>query len=37
MASNHYTQPLRVSENTTFTVGATYKNSNDIGGYKSHI
>lgn len=36
MASNHYTQPLRVSENTTFTVGATYKNSNDIGVVTNH-
>lgn len=36
VASNHYTQPLRVSENTTFTVGATYKNSNDIGVVTNH-
>lgn len=29
--SNHYTQPLKVTETTTFTVGATYKGNTSIG------
>ena len=32
----HYTQPILVSENTTFHVAATYKNSSSLGEQSTH-
>lgn len=34
--SNAYTGPIKVIENTTFTVGATYMNNEDIGTISTH-